>query len=945
MQNKGIVKVFAALLTLVCLFYLSFSVVTGYHADKAAECPQGSKHYMDSMQNKNVWLGIYSLKECRELEIGLGLDLKGGMYVIMEVSVPDIVKAMAGNKEDEAFKTALENARQATINGGDYITAFVNEYHKVAPGSKLASIFATYDLKERISQASTDAEVEAVIREEVKAAVDNSYNVLRTRIDRFGVVQPNIQAIEGGMGRIMIELPGVKEPERVRKLLQGSANLEFWETYSNEEISKVVFPALEELDQRIAKASADSVVSPLMSRLRGAYGSQCTVAVVHYNDTAAVNKMLAGADAKMVLPRDLRFMWSVDAYEADSTKSYYELNAIKLTERNGAAPLAGDVISDAKAGFDNNGLPCVDMQMNVDGARKWATLTKKNINRAIAIVLDGYVYSAPNVMGEISGGRSQITGNFTIEATQDLANVLRSGKMAAPVRIIQEEVVGPSLGQKSIEQGIVSFIVAFILLMVYMCAIYGVIPGSIANLALLLNLFFTMGILASFQAALTMSGIAGIVLTLGMAVDANVLIYERTKEELRAGKNTRLALADGYKNAFSAIFDSNFTSIITGIILFNFGTGPIKGFATTLIIGLLCSFFTAVFVTRVIYEHFMNKGKLQNLTFTTKFSEKLMMDTNYNFIGLSKKTAIVVAVAFVAVVASFAVRGVSQSIDFTGGRNFVVQFEKEVEPETVRALLKEKITEDNVQAIALGTDGKTIRVTTNYMINDTATVADDKIAKFLYDSFMEGGLLSEGLSLETFRDYDNHAGGSIISSQKVGPSMAEDIRNSAIVSVILALIAIFLYILFRFRNVAYSIGSIFALGMDVLMIIGCYSLFYGVLPMSLEVDQTFIGAILTAIGYSINDKVVIFDRVREFTHLYPKHNKFDLFNTSLNTTLARTINTSVSTLIVLLCIFVLGGDSIRSFSFAMILGVIFGTLSSLFVAAPVAYKLLGRKQK
>ena len=945
MQNKGFVKVFAALLTLVCLFYLSFSVVTGYHAGKAEECPQGSKHYMDSVQNENVWLGIYSLKECRELEIGLGLDLKGGMYVIMEVSVPDIVKAMSGNKEDEAFKTALENARIATINGGDYITAFVNEYHKAAPGSKLASIFATHDLKERISQDTKDEEVEKVIREEVKAAVDNSFNVLRTRIDRFGVVQPNIQAIEGGMGRIMIELPGVKEPERVRKLLQGSANLEFWETYSSDEIARDIIPALEELDQRIAKASTDSVVSPLMSRLRGAYGSQCTIAAVHYNDTAAINSMLASADAKMLLPRDLRLMWSVDAYEADSTKSYYELNAIKVTERNGAAPLTGDVISEAKADFDNNGAPCVDMQMNVEGARKWASLTKKNVNRAIAIALDGYVYSAPNVMGEIPGGRSQITGNFTIEATQDLANVLRSGKMAAPVRIIQEEVVGPSLGQKSIEQGIVSFIVAFIILMIYMCAIYGVIPGSIANLALLLNLFFTMGILASFQAALTMSGIAGIVLTLGMAVDANVLIYERAKEELAAGKNTRLALADGYKNAFSAIFDSNFTSIITGIILFNFGTGPIKGFATTLIIGLLCSFFTAVFVTRVIYEHFMNKGKLQNLTFTTKFSEKLMRNTNYNFLGISKKTFIVIAVAFVAVVTSFAVRGLSQSIDFTGGRNFVVQFEKEVEPETVRDLLKEKITEDNVQAIALGTDGKTIRVTTNYMINDTAAVADDKIAQFLYDSFMEGGLLSEGLSLETFRDYDNHTGGSIISSQKVGPSMAEDIRNSAIVSVILALIAIFLYILFRFRNVAYSIGSIVALGMDVLMIIGCYSLFYGVLPMSLEIDQTFIGAILTAIGYSINDKVVIFDRVREFTHLYPKRNKFDLFNTSLNTTLARTINTSVSTLIVLLCIFVLGGDSIRSFSFAMILGVIFGTLSSIFIAAPIAYKLLGRKQK
>ena len=935
MQNKGFVKVFAALLTLVCLFYLSFSVVTSYHAGKAEESGD-SKHYMDSMQNKNVWLGIYSLKECRELEIGLGLDLKGGMFVIMEVSVPDIVKALSGNKQDENFKVALDNARQATINGGDYITAFINEYHKVAPGSSLASLFATFDLKDRISQNSSDKDVEAVLRDEVKAAVDNSYNVLRSRIDRFGVVQPNIQAIEGGMGRIMIELPGVKEPERVRKLLQGSANLEFWETYSLDEISKVVYPALQDLDKKFEG-------NALMSKIQPANTSYCTVGLAHYSDTAAINAMVASAEAKMILPRDLRLMWSVDAYEGDSTSTIFELNAIKVTERNGRAPVEGEVISDAKAGFDNNGAPCVDMQMNIDGSRKWAALTKKNLHRAIAIVLDGYVYSAPMVQSEITGGRSQITGNFTIEATQDLANVLRSGKMAAPVRIIQEEIVGPSLGQKSIEQGVVSFIVAFVLLMIYMCAIYGVIPGSVANLALLLNLFFTMGVLASFQAALTMSGIAGIVLTLGMAVDANVLIYERAKEELHAGKNVRVALSDGYKNAFSAILDSNITSIITGIILFYFGTGPIKGFATTLIIGLLCSFFTAVFVTRVIYEHFMGKGKWLNLTFTTKLSRNLMREPKINFIGASKKTAIVFGIAVVAMVASFVFRGLSQSIDFTGGRNFVVQFEKEVEPETVRALLKEKITEDNVQAIALGTDGKTIRVTTNYMINDTAKVADERITEFLYDSFMEGKLLSEGLTIDTFRDYDNHEGGSIISSQKVGPSMAEDIRNGAIVSVILALIAIFIYILVRFRNVAYSIGSIFALGIDVLMIMGCYSLFYGVLPMSLEVDQTFIGAILTAIGYSINDKVVIFDRVREFSHLYPKRNKFDLFNTSLNTTLARTINTSVSTLIVLLCIFILGGDSIRSFSFAMILGVVFGTLSSLFIAAPIAYSFLRKK--
>ncbi|MDO5460490.1 MAG: protein translocase subunit SecD [Bacteroidales bacterium] len=942
MQNKGFVKVFAALLTLVCLFYLSFSVVTGYHAGKAEEHPQGSKHYMDSMLNKDVWLGIYSLKECRELEIGLGLDLKGGMYVIMEVSVPDIVKALAGNKEDEAFKAAMENARLATADGGDFLTAFIEEYHKVAPEGKLSSIFATYALKDKITQNSTDKEVEDVIRAEIKAAVDNSENVLRSRIDRFGVVQPNIQKIEGGMGRIMIELPGIKEPDRVRKLLQGSANLEFWETYSADEIQKDIMPAFEEIDRRFA--SRDSVSAPLLSLLKGVPGSLCTVAGVHYNDTAAVMRMLESDDAKMLLPRDLRFMWSVEANEYDSTKSHFELNAIRVTNRAGVAALAGDVIANASAAFDERNNPSVDMQMNVEGAKQWAALTKKNVHRAIAIVLDGYVYSAPTVQGEIPGGRSQITGNFTIEATQDLANVLRSGKMAAPVRIVQEEVVGPSLGQQSIEQGLISFIVAFILLMIYMCAIYGVIPGSVANMALLLNLFFTLGILASFQAALTMSGIAGIVLTLGVAVDANVLIYERAKEELAAGKNVRLALSDGYKNAFSAIFDSNITSIITGIILFNFGTGPIKGFATTLIIGLLCSFFTAVFVTRVVYEHFMNKGKWQNITFTTKFSRNLMKNTKVNFIGKAKKVGIVFAVLAVAMVASFVLRGLSQSIDFTGGRNFVVQFEKEVEPETVRDLLKKKIVDDNVQAIALGTDGRTIRVTTNYMIDNPSKDVDDQISQFLYDSFMEGGLLSEDLTIETFRDYENRTGGSIISSQKVGPSMADDIRNGAIVSVILALIAIFIYILIRFRNVAYSVGSIFALGVDVLMIIGCYSLLYGILPMSLEIDQTFIGAILTAIGYSINDKVVIFDRVREFSHLYPKRDKFDLFNTSLNTTLARTINTSVSTLVVLLCIFVLGGDSIRSFSFAMILGVVFGTLSSLFIAAPIAYSMLNKKK-
>ena len=987
MQNKGFVKVFAILLTLVCVFYLSFSAVTNYHEGKAAKNPQGVQHYMDSMQNENVWLGVYTLKQCREMQIGLGLDLQGGMNVIMEVSVADVVKALAGHKTDADFNAAVEAARKQTVTSqNDFITLFIDEYKKLVPDGSLAALFATQQLKDKVNARTSDADVEKVLREEVKAAIDNSFNVLRTRIDRFGVVQPNIQTLEGSMGRIMIELPGVKEPERVRKLLQGSANLEFWETYNASEI----VPVLATLNSKLASlvqaedaASNDSVVAnevakeaetvdveaalatdsetenadmnteeakkqnPLFSILFPNQGQlhNPVVGLVHYKDTAAVNAILNSAEAKKLLPHDLRLLWSVEAVDKKENNTTYELYAVKSTQRNGRASLEGDVIVEAADSYDQYGNPCVTMAMNTDGSRRWAQLTKNNIGKSIAVVLDGYVYSAPNVMNEITGGRSEITGNFTLEETKDLANVLRSGKMPAPARIVSEDIVGPSLGQESINQGMWSFVIAFIVLMIYMCAIYGLIPGAVANAALLLNLFFTLGILASFQAALTMSGIAGIVLTLGMAVDANVLIYERTKEELRAGKTTRAALADGYKNAFSAIFDSNFTSIITGIILFNFGTGPIRGFATTLIIGIICSFFTAVFLTRLVYERFMNRGKWLNLTFVTNLSKNLMVDTKYNFMGNGNKSLITFGALVVVMVAFLAVKGLGQSIDFTGGRNFVVQFEKEVEPETVRALLGEQITDDNVQAIALGTDKKTIRVSTNYRINDEGANVDSEIEEFLYKAFMDGGLLSENLDLATFIDRDNRAGGSIISSQKVGPSIADDIKTSAVWSVILALIAIFLYILFRFRNVAYSVGSTVALTSDVIMILGCYSIFNGILPMSLEIDQTFIGAILTAIGYSINDKVVIFDRVREFTTLYPKHDRFELFNNSLNTTLARTINTSLSTLVVLLCIFILGGDSIRSFAFAMILGVIFGTLSSLFIAAPVAYKVLGKRNK
>ncbi len=942
MQNKGFVKVFGVLLTLVCLFYMSFSFMTNRHMKKAGEDPMGQQHYLDSMKNEKVWLG-YTLKECQELEIGLGLDLKGGMSVTMEVSVPEIVSTLAGsNKETEPFKNAFKAAKEETSADGDFVASFIKHYNALNVGN-VATVFSTELMNGKINMQSNDDEVAAALAAEIKAALDNSFNVLRSRIDRFGVVQPNIQTVEGGRGRLLIELPGVTDKDRVEKLLQGSANLQFWETYNMNEILSELAPAFEELEKLLATEENER---PLSSVLAMQSRGNAIVGVAHAKDTAIINNMLAEGYADgTFIKEDVRFAWSVDAIAKDGSElsSMYELYALKPAY-NGSASLEGNVIEDAKSEFTQQGAPCVTMKMTADAARAWAQLTKANVNNAIAIVLDNCVYSAPNVSNEITGGRSEITGNFTIEQTQDLSNVLRSGKLSAPMNIVDSYVVGPTLGEQSIKQGLMSFVVAFILLMFYMCAMYGVIPGSVANFALLMNLFFTLGILASFQAALTMSGIAGIVLTLGMAVDANVLIYERAKEELAAGKNVRQALSDGYKNAFSAIFDSNFTSIITGIILFYFGTGPIKGFATTLIIGLLCSFFTAVFVTRVIYERFMSKDKWLGLTFTTKISRNFLKATKYDFMGAAKKSSIVFGVLVLVMVGSFVLRGMQQSIDFTGGRNFVVQFEQQVEPEQVRALLKEKITNDNVQAIALGTDGNTIRISTNYMINDEAKTADRQIEEFLYAAFTEGGLIDANkVSLETFRDIENRAGGSIISSQKVGPSIAADIRDGAIISVVLALIAIFLYILVRFRNVAYSIGSIVALACDVLLIMGCYSLLYGVLPISLEVDQTFIGAILTAIGYSINDKVVVFDRIREFTGLYPKHDKRELFNLSLNTTLTRTINTSVSTLVVLLSIFILGGDSIRSFAFAMILGVIFGTLSSLFIAAPVALKCFKKK--
>ena len=990
MQNKGIVIVTAVLLALASIFYLSFSVATSYYDGQAAKIkdPIAQQDYKDSVK----YLGVYSYQKCLETQIGLGLDLKGGMNVILEISVPDVVDVLADHKTDAAYVKSMEQAKkEEETSQSDFISLFIKYYHQNAPGKPLASVFATQQLKGKVSTQSSDGEVEKALREEVQSAIDNSYNVVRNRIDKFGVVQPNIQKLEGQEGRIMVEMPGIREPERIRKLLQGSANLEFWETYNSNEIT----PALRQLDQRLLgnnDAAADTAKTdstkadkqvaqaespkfklnkkdeknavaakaagkqdqmelakkrnPLLAMLQLApQGSLSIVGYANLRDTAEINKLIYSDLAKQVLPSDVKLLWGAKPADGISAKNVFELYALKVTQTNGRAPLEGDVITDAKDEFDQNyGHPSVSMSMNSDGARRWAALTKANVGKAIAIVLDGVVYSAPRVNGEITGGNSQITGNFTIEDTKDLANTLKSGRMPAPARIVQEDVVGPSLGAQSIQQGVISFIVAFILLMIYMIVMYDLIPGMMANFALLINLFFTLGILTSFQAALTMPGIAGIVLSLGMAVDANVLIYERTKEELRKGKMLKQAIQEGYGNAFSAIFDSNLTSIITGIILYVFGTGPIRGFATTLIIGICCSFFTAVYLTRLVYEYQMKKDRWQKQNFTTSISRKFMQGANFGFMSMYRKTFAIAGIAVVVFGISFALRGLSKSIDFTGGRNYVIKLEKAVEPEEVTNALRPYFDNSTVSSLALGTDHKTIRVSTNYKIDSNNPSVDGEVEDILYRGLSAAGLVTQK-SVEMFKNPDVRAGGSIISSTKVGPSVAKDITYGAIISVIFALIAIFIYILIRFHNVAFSVGSVVALALDTFVVIGFYSALWGLVPFSLEIDQTFIGAILTVIGYSINDKVVVFDRIRENLGLYRKADLQTMFNKSLNETLARTLNTSFSTLLVLLCIFFLGGDSIRSFSFAMILGVVFGTLSSIFIAAPIAYLTLGRKIK
>lgn len=969
MQNKGFVKVIAVLLSLICLMYLSFSYPTHKYEAKAEQMTAQGKDgaaYLDSMRNETVWLGK-TLKDCEALQIGLGLDLKGGMNVVLEVSVPDVVKNLAGEsandpKFKEAYSKAVAQAKKGDI---DFVDAFVSAYQQLNGKNKLGGIFASKLGEKNISYNSSDADVKKVLNEEVNAAVENSNKVVRSRIDRFGVAQPNIQILrgKGQIGQIMVEMPGIKEPERVRKLLQGSANLEFWETYTLGE----TMSSLTALDKRLAgadakdSAAADSTKAkaakaksaaeqhPLFSKLIMIQGMQPTNCVVGYaiaKDTAAINAMVNSEAAKSILPADLKLAWGVK--NASGMKAnVFELYALRAN--NGQPSMQGDVIADAKDEFDQNHRPIVSMTMTTSGARDWATLTKKNLKKCVAIVLDGYVYSAPVVQNEITGGNSQISGNFTTDDTRDLANVLKSGKMPAPTKIVQEETVGPSLGAASIQAGFTACVVAFVLLMVFMCCFYGLIPGMVANVALILNFFFTFGILTSFQAALTMSGIAGMVLSLGMAVDANVLIYERTKEELKAGKGIKTALAEGYGNAFSAIFDSNLTSIITAVILYNFGTGPIRGFAMTLGIGIVCSFFTAVWVSRIVFEHFLNKDKWLGLTFTTGMSKNFLSNANVNFMKMGRRSIYVFIIGAVIAIGFLATRGLSSGIDFTGGRNYVIEFEqKGVTPEQVQKAVAAKVNAKDpnasVSAIAITTTSNAaVRLSTNYRIDDDNESIDQDVEHFIYDALHEAKLIKADYN--TFIDRDNHTGGSIISAQKVGPTVANDMVRGAITAVLLSLAAIFVYILIRFRNVAFSVGSVVALVFDTLLVVGVYSICWGWIGFSLEVDQTFIGAILTVIGYSINDKVVVFDRMRENLQLHPRMKYFDLFNMSLNSTLTRTVMTSATTFLVLLCIFILGGDSIRSFAFAMILGVIFGTLSSIFLAAPIAYRTLSRKQK
>lgn len=957
MQSKGtlgsiIAGVIAIFLVLVCLFYISFSLVSSKQEAKAEQYAlvqagqegknseqynKAYKAYIDSISKTPIWLG-YNYNEVQKWGVGLGLDLKGGMNVILQVSMPDMLRSMKNSDADAAFDSALA-ATDSIIKGNhasDYVGTFVQQYRKLNSGADFSVVFNSI-----IKPGQSDGSVAQTLKSEVKDRVNNSAtNVLRNRIDAYGVVSPNIQVLQDNDGQILLELPGVKEHQRVRELLQRSANLEFYECYSANQVTG----AVAQLDNALTAQGKPSLRQHFLTL---GSGDTPILAIVSAKQKDAVDSILNSSLAHQYLPSNLKLRWGVKPqpvqYQDTVTGKQRELDTyhlIALKTNNGKAALDGSCVINASSDYDQLQGNVVSMTMNSEGAREWARLTQANIGHPIAIVLDEQVYSYPNIRTAIEGGRSQITGDFTVEEAQDLANVLKSGKMTAKVDIVSDMVIGPSLGQQAIESGLWSFALAIVLLMIFMCAIYGLIPGLVANFGLICNLFFTFGILSSFQAVLTLSGIAGIVLALGMAVDANVLIFERAKEELRAGKNVRTAIADGYSNAFSAIFDSNLTSIITGVILLFFGTGPIKGFATTLIIGIICSFFTAVYLTRIIFIVGAKRKAFNNLTFDTAISRNLFRDAKYDFLGARKIAMITIGVFIVVVIASLFTKGLNQGIDFSGGRNYVVKFEKPVQTDKLQQLITPIFNENGeTAAVSVITieNSNQVRISTNYKIKSTEDASDieQEITQKLFSTFQAEGLLPNGMTLEEFSTTDETQG--ILSSQTVGPTVANDMRNKAYIAVVLSLIAMFLYILLRFRNIAFSLGALAAVAFTAFAIIGFYSIFWGLLPFAMEIDQSFIAAILTMIGYQINDTVVVFDRMRENIGLYPKQDFATLINKSLNSTLGRTIMTSGSTFLVLLCIFILGGDSIRSFIFAMLFGVVVGTLATMFIATPVAY--------
>jgi SecD/SecF fusion protein len=1009
MQNKGAIRLFAIALAIVCVYQLSFTVVSRKVQKDAEEYAAGDStrltNYLDSISSEvvyNILVRKYTYREVKEREINLGLDLKGGMNVTLEVSMEDMVRSLSNYNTDTTFNRAIALARQYQKNSQeDFITLFGRAFEEIDPNGRLAAIFATRELRGEIDFNSTNEEVLRVIRAQTEGAMDNAFNVLRNRIDRFGVVQPNIQRLET-QGRILVELPGVKEPERVRKLLQGTANLEFWETYNNAEI----FPYLQNANARLKdildaqkalsqtqqaakptetvetasestsggpgkeaggllselgqtqestgdqqkelslleQIAADSLgtdstaltldafieQNPLLGILQpnvtrqGQFVPGAGVGFASYKDTGKVMMYLRMEQLRALLPRDVRFAWDMAPF--DEGENYFMLYALRVTGRDGRPPLDGSAVTNASVDFaQTGGAPTVTMGMNAEGAQVWARLTRENVGKAIAIVLDDFVVSAPTVDEEIPNGRSTIRGNYTYNEAEDLVNVLKSGKLPAPARIEQEAIVGPSLGHAAITSGLNSFLIAFLVVMLYMVFYYSRRAGLVADFALVANMFFLIGVLASLGAVLTLPGIAGIVLTIGMSVDANVLIYERIREEITAGKGIRLAVADGYKNAYSAIIDSNVTTLLTGIILLIFGSGPIKGFATTLVIGICTSLFSAIFITRLIYERFLTKG--YKLTFSTRLTENAFKKVNIPFLQKRKIFYVISGTIILIGIVSLFTRGLNQGIDFTGGRTFVVRFDQPVNTQDIQTSLA-AVYDEPPQVITFGADNQ-VRITTKYKIDDNAVEADEEVENLLYQGLKP--YLPENVTLEKFlADYRQ-------SSEKVGPTIADDIKKQAVWAVLFALVAIFLYILLRFRNWQFGLGAVTALVHDVLIVLGVFSLFYGIMPFSLEIDQAFIAAILTVVGYSINDTVVVFDRIREYVGLYRKRDRQEIINLALNSTLSRTLNTSMSTLVVLLMIFLFGGEVIRGFIFALLIGIIVGTYSSVFIASPVVF--------